>query len=641
MILAVLSGGGGRAIGAEVEGKALRAELEGKVGALLASYRAWDAANHNGIGLSDAKTSGGLGWGESSFLRSYMLCYQVTRDTYWLDKTIDHFDRMIGNLADPDGDGYLAWSDTDYSVGLVDAEPVGDVGGLTIEPAHQKPYVKRGGELVTGHEYRIEFTADDRLRVLGLTDGKDLAAPAYADPTVIEAIPGAKLTLKGPGKGGAAFRVTTHAPEPCEYQVHDGMVTYPIAQFIEVAFADEKLPAKYRAKADEYASLLWKHFLEKWESTWVDLPDGAGLYKFTKNPTQRFPDYSLPHNQYLALARTWLVLQAIPGLEHRDEYRDRAEKMAQYLKQNLKLAGEAYVWNYWDPLPAEEGVRRYVEDSSHATIDIGFAVEAAQRGLVFTDEDLQRFAATYTQVMWNGSLDDPRIGDRVDTDKGDGRMWSEWIMLGRASEAVCNLAAALYVAQGRPVSMAPQLASLYDTVVGVGEADLKAYADASAALEQALATKGLPNAGFEIGAPGAGPFGWTLTTWGPDEGGSAEWVDDAHEGKHAVALIGKGDKVNVLAQPVRNLPGRAGQTVTVSVWYKTSDAARPCFSVLGFDAKGERAQYDTSPVLEATAEWKQGTWSVVLAEGVAELSLLLRNHGVGTVHYDDVAVKVD
>jgi len=214
-------------------------------------------------------------------------------------------------------------------------------------------------------------------------------------------------------------------------------------------------------------------------------------------------------------------------------------------------------------------------------------------------------------------------------------------MLGRASEAVCDLAVALYVAQGRPVGMVPQLASLCDTVVGVSGADLKAYADASAALEQALATKGLLNPGFEVGAPGVGPVGWTLTTWGPDEGGSTEWVDDAHEGKHAIALIGRGEKVNVLAQPARNLPGRAGQTVAASAWYKTTDTARPCFSVLGFDAKGERVQYDNSPVFEPSAEWKQGTWSIALAEGVAEFSVLLRNHGAGTAYYDDVGVEVE
>jgi len=36
-----------------------------------------------------------------------------------------------------------------------------------------------------------------------LTTGEALATVAYADPTAIEAIPGAKLTLKGSGRAGA------------------------------------------------------------------------------------------------------------------------------------------------------------------------------------------------------------------------------------------------------------------------------------------------------------------------------------------------------------------------------------------------------------------------------------------------------
>jgi hypothetical protein len=452
---------------ADVEGRALRAALEGRIAEAISSYRMWDATNRDGIGNSDRTTSGGLGWGESAFLRNYMLCYHVTRDTYWLDKLIDHFDRMIGNLSDPDGDGYLAWSDPAYSVGIVKAEPDGEVGELTIEPALQRPYVKRGGELVTGHEYRIEFVTETSVRVQDVTSGETLATYEHANETVIEVIPGGKLTVKGAGTAGAVFRIATTQPESVEYQVHDGMVTYPVAQFIEAVYTTADLDPKYGAKAEEYAVLLHKHFYEKWQPTWADLPDGSGLYKFTSDPTQRFPNTSLPHNQFLALARTWIVLEDVPGLSHRDEYLDRATKMARYFHKHLKLNGSAYVWNYWDPLPEEEGIGRHIEDHSHATIDIGFAVEATKRNVVFTEEDLQRLAATYAEVMWNGSLEDPQIGTRVDTSEGEARTWSEWIQLGIVSEKVCDIAAAIYETTGRPASMAPQLVYLYDQVVGL------------------------------------------------------------------------------------------------------------------------------------------------------------------------------
>jgi hypothetical protein len=139
--------------------------------------------------------------------------------------------------------------------------------------------------------------------------------------------------------------------------------------------------------------------------------------------------------------------------------------------------------------------------------------------------------------------------------------------------------------------------------------------------------------------PGAAtPFGWTVATWTPDEGGRGEWVGEAHQGKKAIALIG-GAKANVIAMPYRDLPGRGGQTVTVTAYYKTIDAARPAFSVLGHDQDGKRVQYETF-ALPPSADWRQGSWAVKLAEGVAAFNIVLRNNGQGTVLYDDDKVKI-
>ncbi|MFQ6096587.1 MAG: hypothetical protein ACE5O2_02590, partial [Armatimonadota bacterium] len=136
---------------------AIKEALRGRVAELLARYLLWDANENEGKGRSDATTSGGLGWGEASFLRNYMMCYSVSHDTYWLDKVVEHFDRMVANLADPDGDGFLAWNDTAYSVGIVRARGAANAENVTIEPELQRPYVRRGGEKVTGHTYEIRF----------------------------------------------------------------------------------------------------------------------------------------------------------------------------------------------------------------------------------------------------------------------------------------------------------------------------------------------------------------------------------------------------------------------------------------------------------------------------------------------------
>lgn len=450
--------------------------LPGGVTPAIVAFQSWDAANRQGVGASDATASGVLAWDESTFLRNYMLCYFVSRDTYWLDKMVDHFDRMVANLKDLKGDGFLTWSDKTYSLGIARTEAVGDVGEVKLEPSLRRVWTDP--QLVTGHEYSIEFISDAEFLVRDVTVGEAFASRPYSETAVIEEVPGVALTLRGQGKQGARFWVTTIAQEELAYQVHDGMVTYPVAQFIEIVFADPTLEGHYRAKAEQYAELLYRHFFEKWETTWLDLPDGLGVYRFTNDPTQRHPGASLPHNQYLALARTWLVLQAVPGLDHREEYRDRATKMALRFRSNLRSVGSAYSWNYWDPLPAETITVR-PEDLAHSTIDISFVIEAAAKGIVFSDNDLRHFAATYSDLMWNGSLSNPLLGDSVATNEGATSTSWEWIQLGRVSERVSDIGSAVYRAHGTPPYMQPQMAYLYADVVGVTEADRASCAEAT------------------------------------------------------------------------------------------------------------------------------------------------------------------
>jgi hypothetical protein len=174
----------------------------------------------------------------------------------------------------------------------------------------------------------------------------------------------------------------------------------------------------------------------------------------------------------------------------------------------------------------------------------------------------------------------------------------------------------------------------------VTDAERRACARAVTETRAVVAAPGLMNPGFEVGNPGgSGPLGWTLASWSPDEGGRTAWVDEAHAGKKAIALTGGEGKVNLVAQAMRRLQGRAGQKVTLTAYYKSADTARPAFSVLGYDAAGKQVQYETSP-LPAAPDWRLGSWQVALAEGVTEFTVLLRNSGEGVVLYDEVAVKV-
>jgi len=421
-----------------------------EVPAAILEYQSWDLAHRGGRGDSDAQTSGDLGWGESTFLRNYVSCYRVTGDPYWLDKFIDHFDRMLASQHDRNRDGFLAWDSIRFSVGIVTVRPPREGGPLSLTPASNRINVTTGGERITGRSYAVLMPTADSVRIIDL-DRKDvvLGDTPYAGLLVLDPFGGAAypseaaakeakaygyLVLRGPGQANAQFTVDSIAPEWLEFVVHDGMIAHPMAQFVELVMADPALPPAYAAAARRYLAWFEQQVYRKWAKYWLPVDDQAGAYTFTSAATERYPNYLLPHNQYLALARAYLVLQAVDAIEPalRDDYRAKAVAMLTYFKRHLRegLDGRAYVWNYWDP-PAGQEVRRNAEDYSHATIDVGAVVEAAQRGLVFGADDVVKIARTFTDLMSGGDPASDLVTARVDGQGAASHRASwEWVRTG-------------------------------------------------------------------------------------------------------------------------------------------------------------------------------------------------------------------
>jgi len=615
----------------------------------ILAYQAWDAANRGGLGNSDGQTSGDLGWGESTFLRNYVSCYRVTGDPYWLDKFIDHFDRMLTSQQDRNGDGWLAWDSIRYSVGIVYVVSSTGAEGLELSPATRRINVTSGGERVTGHRYAVLMPTADTVRVLD-RDGKDVVIPdtPYAGLLVLDPFGGqtypneadakaAKaygyLVLKGPGKANAQFMVESVAPEWIEFVVHDGMVTYPMAQFCELVLADASLPPKYGDAARKYLAWFEQHVYRKWAKYWMQVDAETGAYTFTSSQTERYPNYLLPHNQFLALARAYLVLQAVDTVKPalRDDYRAKAVAMLTYFQQNLHgaLDGRAYVWNYWDP-PAGQDLRRHVEDYSHATIDVGSVIEAAQRGLVFTEDDVVKLARTYTDVMSGGDPNSNKVTPRVD---GSGeavhQAWWEWVRTGLYDEAAFRKGL-------RAGAAAPTVCEMLAEFGAVTAADRVQALANTAALKQLAATAGDSNLSFELGV-GEQVAGWSFQRWSTDTGdGTFTWSSDAVDGQRSAQLTGTEGTPNIVLQ-MSPLEFAARTKVTVVVQYKTEAEAKPYLSFIA-DVPGGEKQYDNSPRLERTETWRKASWSFTTQPGVTLGRLYLRNSGLGTVWYDALTV---
>ena len=218
--------------------------------ALIEEFVAFDDSRNEGRAYSDQKTSSALAWGESYYLNAYIKMYRVTGDARWLDKVVDHFDRMAANMGDHDGDGIAGWQADRYSVSRMRAGELHNRGTARILPGEARvTNIQQAHEAVDA-EYIVERTGDDRFTVRQRSGG----APevVHDGPHVVgEPIPGIagfEVKLEGVPEVGARFRVETWGPAPLEYAVHEGMILYPVAQFIELALKDPRLQGPLRGE---------------------------------------------------------------------------------------------------------------------------------------------------------------------------------------------------------------------------------------------------------------------------------------------------------------------------------------------------------------------------------------------------------
>jgi hypothetical protein len=299
----------------------------------------------------------------------------------------------------------------------------------SLTPAEQYVTKIEQAQQATGHRYELRFTAPDRFTVRDLTTGAPVGEGTHDGETAVTQVPGFPFTLKGEARAGDAFVIETMAPKPLDYAVHVGMVLTPIAHFIAEVRRSPELETTYGAAARRYLETI-EALVARWDPLWRDFGPGRGAYIGQFDESHRMPGGTLPHNQYLALGRTVLALSRITG---KPLYKERAEKMARFFKAHLRLVEGHYEWNYWDPAGPHDDPWRHtvhLEDASHGTIDIDFAVEAHESGLVFDRRDMEHFAATVRDVMWNGSLEAPALGANVATNKGDYRSPRAWVRLG-------------------------------------------------------------------------------------------------------------------------------------------------------------------------------------------------------------------
>ncbi len=183
------------------------------------------------------------------------------------------------------------------------------------------------------------------------------------------------------------------------YVVHTGQICKAPAEFVRVVKSDRALTEKYGTTAD------------RWLAELEEIVADANRNFVTSGTVGYYVDGSMKGGGKTPLNMTNAMGSVVAELYHitkKPEYKEQATKIANLFHQSLQERNGAWVWAYAINAPGapfETG-----EDISHAAINVDFAVRCYQAGIVFTKEDMDRFAQTWLKNVDKGD----RFADYVD-----------------------------------------------------------------------------------------------------------------------------------------------------------------------------------------------------------------------------------
>jgi len=114
---------------------------------------------------------------------------------------------------------------------------------------------------------------------------------------------------------------------------------------------------------------------------------------------------NMPLNQFSIVGLFCLELYKATG---NSQYLLYATKSANFLKQQLKVKVDSYVWYY--KLPSQAYPDTIYDDFSHAQHVLRFMVEMHEHGSVFNKEDISRLVSTFETQVMDGSKVFQRFG---------------------------------------------------------------------------------------------------------------------------------------------------------------------------------------------------------------------------------------
>ncbi len=204
----------------------------------------------------------------------------------------------------------------------------------------------------------------------------------------------------------------------------EAMALRPVVLIAAAVQKDPILKKKYGAKFASYLSLAETDF-QKWDSrgcwrevgkngVWVvpsfgiDPKTGQWTFAYVNRLRDGFTN---PDNKENLIAE-WMT--AMFDATKNKIYRDRAEKWWRIMKSRMKTrdSGQYFVWNYWEPAgpwdyKPDNSTKHWVgvhPNGGYYNVDVDAIADAYDHGLVFTEADINKLAATNRDFMWNHQI---------------------------------------------------------------------------------------------------------------------------------------------------------------------------------------------------------------------------------------------
>nr|MDO8113376.1 hypothetical protein [Candidatus Sigynarchaeota archaeon] len=208
-----------------------------------------------------------------------------------------------------------------------------------------------------------------------------------------------------PGYGTAGYTNGTYV----EYEVWDGVIIMPLAQLANIIKNTPALwgNASLQAIALKYID-LGERSIQRWNRTnWYEQGDQGWYVTPPENTTACF-------NRIDAMG---LMTQQVYDFTGNATYLAMVQKMARFLKAHMTLrtytldreSREMYSWGYdWNSDNS---------DTSHACLDVEFAIQCYERGFVFDATDMRRLSHTFVDFVYRGR---PSQTATVEWDNSDG-----------------------------------------------------------------------------------------------------------------------------------------------------------------------------------------------------------------------------